>query len=245
MEKKRFKSRFDHFNRQHSGQSRLGLLTNFHPVLLEFLESQIEGRAQIETTLQNFIDCFSKVCNWNRPKTNFRAMISTAMSMALDRRNGRMQIHCGLQNVNEFNQDAVRTLDLIWRKHLLQNSWNNLKKLESTTGKPYFTAVKLRHESASLSIKNLMLVFAHLSDLDFPTTDCFRVFLCRARRRFAGFVVSEVLRTFPADYPADNKRLLEEMRELSLEHYLPQAQKKYLPALDQIVESLDKYKSAQ
>ena len=244
VEKRFFGSRFDQL-RQQPGQSRLGLLTNFHPVLIEFLESQVEGQAQIETMLQNFIDCFCKVCNWNQPKTSFREMISTAMSMALDRRNGRMQIHCGIENESCSSEKTKRSLDLIWRRHLLQNSWNNLKTLQATTGKPYFTAMKFRHENASLSLKNLMMVFAHETEVNFDTIDCFRVFLCRAQRRLSGFVVSEVLRTFPVDCPVNNELLLSEMRDLSLEHYLPQAQSRYYPCLDNIVATLQRSKCEQ
>lgn len=161
--------------------------------------------------------------NASAEKGKFRSMIKTALYRLMIDYYRRTQKQRKLGSGNEF-QDPVETNEpdrgfdsftLAWRESLLDESWNRLEQLQMTTGKPYFSVLRARVDQPRLTTQQL-LEFLIEGGENFPSASAFRVFLHRARKRFAAILLQQVVESLQE--PSDDEVELE-LIELGLHHF--------------------------
>ena len=221
---------------QSPGHSQLGLLTRFHPVLVEFLETVVGKNGYVDTALQHFVDCFCDACDWEKTSFSLRKQIFDAMAMMLSKHENQFQYYA----LNPIcKAELKRTFNFCWRDNILQKCWQSLQILESNSAKPYFQTLKCRYDNPNLTTKNLHSVLSDQTNVKFSSPENLRTFLVRAQRRFSGFVVSEVVQTFRVDIPDSSQFLRLELQEIALDHHLIEAQKSFCPSLENVIESFE------
>jgi RNA polymerase sigma factor (sigma-70 family) len=102
-----------------------------------------------------------------------------------------------------------------WRNDLLDRSWHAVKEMESQTGQPHHTVLRIRVDSPELNSKGWA---ARLSEaVGHPVTPgAFRQALQRARRAFTGHLIHEVAASLDEPTAATME---EELAELQLLEY--------------------------
>lgn len=162
-------------------------------------------------------------------KGKFRSMIKTALYRLMIDYYRRTQKQRKLGAGNEY-QDAVESpsdqqgfdsFTLAWREALLEGSWSRLEQMERTTNKPYFVVLKTRVEQPRLTTSKL-LAELEAQGHSFPSEPAFRVFLHRARKRFAAILLQQVVESL--NDPTEDEIELE-LIELGLHHFCKPAMK--------------------
>ncbi len=113
----------------------------------------------------------------------------------------------GAQQIDEFA--------IAWRQALLDEAWNRLEQLQQQTSKPYFTVLRARVEQPQWTTRQL---FLHLAENcpELPSESGLRVFIHRARKRFAVLVRDQVVASLNSPTPAEVEA---ELIELGLHHF--------------------------
>jgi DNA-directed RNA polymerase specialized sigma24 family protein len=102
-----------------------------------------------------------------------------------------------------------------WREELLTRSWRKLELDEQTTGKPYYTILRLRAEHPEASSTDLAALAAEKLQREISPVNA-RVLLHRARELFAECLLDAVVHSLPH---ADRDDVEEELIELQLLEY--------------------------
>jgi RNA polymerase sigma factor (sigma-70 family) len=111
----------------------------------------------------------------------------------------------------DFDQQFIES----WRRDLLERAWHALDELQKSTGQPYHTVLRSKVDNPDLPSHKLA---GKLSvALNRPITGgALRQALGRSRRKFVGYLITEVRASL--DQPTQDD-LEEELIELNLMHY--------------------------
>jgi RNA polymerase sigma factor (sigma-70 family) len=102
-----------------------------------------------------------------------------------------------------------------WRKDLLERAWKSLEELQTDTGQPYHTVLRSKVDNPDLPSQALAGKLS--SALKRPiSAGALRQALGRSRRKFVGYVITEVRASL--DHPTQDD-LEEELIDLNLIHY--------------------------
>ena len=102
-----------------------------------------------------------------------------------------------------------------WRNDLLDRAWTAVKEMESRTGQPHHTVLRIRVDSPELNSSGWAARLAKA--VGHPVTPgAFRQALQRARRAFTGHLIHEVAASL--DTPSE-RAMEEELAELELLEY--------------------------
>jgi hypothetical protein len=102
-----------------------------------------------------------------------------------------------------------------WRKDLLERAWKSLEELQSSSGQPYHTVLRSKVDNPDLPSPELAGKLS--ASLKRPiSAGALRQALGRSRRKFVGYVITEVCASL--DHPTEED-LEEELIDLNLIHY--------------------------
>jgi RNA polymerase sigma-70 factor (ECF subfamily) len=111
--------------------------------------------------------------------------------------------------------EADRQFLEAWRDELLAQAWAALEAVEAETDRPLYTVLRHRSEHPGLRAAELAEFLA--GRLSRPVTEhAARMWLCRARERFADLLVGEVARSLARPTPEE---VAEELSDLGLLDY--------------------------
>jgi DNA-directed RNA polymerase specialized sigma24 family protein len=111
----------------------------------------------------------------------------------------------------DFDQQFIES----WRRDLLERAWNSLDELQKSTGQPYHTVLRSKVDNPDLPSHELASKLS--TALKRPiTAGAVRHALGRARRKYIGYVITEVRAGL--DQPTQED-LIEELSDLNLLHY--------------------------
>ncbi len=111
----------------------------------------------------------------------------------------------------DFDQQFIES----WRKDLLERAWKSLEELQSSSGQPYHTVLRSKVDNPDLPSHQLAGKLSAV--LKRPiTAGALRQALGRSRRKFVGYVITEVCASL--DHPTEDD-LEEELIDLNLIHY--------------------------
>lgn len=102
-----------------------------------------------------------------------------------------------------------------WREELLARSWKRLEEDERTTGKPYYTVLRLRAEFPDAPSNDLAAIASQRLQREITPANL-RVLVHRARELFAECLLSAVVDSLPG---SDRDLVEEELIELQLLDY--------------------------
>jgi len=200
------------------------LIDRYSPAVKRYLLASLRSEEAADEVFQEFALRLVRgdFKNANSHKGRFRSLIKTALyHLIIDfhRRNQRNK-KLGTDSALEYVvAEEIRPVDesfsLAWRETLMQGAWTRLEQLQSQTGKPYFDVLRARVEHPELTTGKLQQYLADESVVA-PSGSAFRVFLHRARRRFAALVLEQV--TASLENPTGESIELE-LIELGLHHF--------------------------
>ncbi len=160
--------------------------------------------------------------NADSHKGRFRSLIKTALYHLIidyhrrNQRNKKLGTDSALEHVAAAEiQPIDESFSLAWRESLMQGAWSRLQQLQVQTGKPYFDVLQARVKHPALTTSQLLQRLAD-EEVVVPQGSAFRVFLHRARRRFAALMLEQV--TASMENPTDEAIELE-LIELGLHHF--------------------------
>lgn len=153
----------------------------------------------------------------------FRSFIKTTLyRLMVDcRRNRNMRFGSG-DSIGVENKLAVESGEnvdeflMLWRQSLLDQSWARLQQIEEETGNPVFTILKCRVDHPEFGTWQLQEFLMATSEIIIPTLNIFRIYLHRARRKFAECLLDEVCQSFT---DVNRETVEEELIELGLHHF--------------------------
>lgn len=166
--------------------------------------------------------------NADSHKGRFRSMIKTALyRLMIDyyRRTKKQRKLGSSQEIESLAENESDSTDesftLAWRQSLLNETWNRLEQLQQQTERPYFSVLRARVDFPKLTTKQL---HQNLSETDksIPAESAFRVFIHRARKRFAAILLEQVIASM--NDPTD-EQVEVELIELGLHHFCKPAMK--------------------
>lgn len=219
-----------HDSRVSGNQAQSELIDIYGPSIKRYLLGSMrdeEGAAEVfqEFALRLIRGDFR---NADSHKGRFRSMIKTALyRLMIDyyRRTKKQRKLGSSEGIESFAEPELETDDdsfsLAWRQSLLDESWNRLEQLEQQTGRPYFSVLRARVDFPKLTTTQL---HQNLSETNstIPAESAFRVFIHRARKRFAAILLDQVVASM--DNPNDEQIELE-LIELGLHHFCKPAMK--------------------
>jgi RNA polymerase sigma factor (sigma-70 family) len=111
----------------------------------------------------------------------------------------------------DFDQEFIES----WRKDLLERAWTSLADLQKSSGQPYHTVLRSKVDNPDLPSHKLADKLS--VSLKRPiTAGALRQALARSRRKFVGYLITEVHASL--DQPTQED-LEEELIDLNLIHY--------------------------
>ena len=113
--------------------------------------------------------------------------------------------------MDDFDQQFIAS----WRWDLLERAWTSLDALQKRTGQPYHTVLRSKVDNPDLPSHKLAGKLSVALKKPF-TGGALRQTLGRSRRKFVGYLVTEVLASL--DHPT-REDLEDELIELNLMHY--------------------------
>ena len=125
------------------------------------------------------------------------------------------------QEVEDIGAESIQTdsLDnnftLAWRSSLLETAWNRLQRLQLQTSKPYYLVLRARVDHPEMTTRQLYDHLQTASD-GMPKESSFRVFLHRARKRFAAILLDLIKESIDDPSLEDIEM---ELIELGLHHF--------------------------
>ncbi len=206
------------------------LIDRYGPAIKRYLLGSLRSAEAADEVFQEFALRLVRgdFKNADSHRGRFRSLIKTALYHLIidyhrrNQRNKRLGTDSALEHVAATAcQPGDETFSLAWRESLLQGAWNRLEQLQAQTGKPYFAVLQTRLAHAELTTNQLMERLAE-ENVVVPQGSAFRVFLHRARRRFAVLMLKQV--TASMENPTDEAIELE-LIELGLHHFCKLAMK--------------------
>jgi RNA polymerase sigma-70 factor (ECF subfamily) len=204
------------------------LIERYGPAIRRYLRASLRNQAAADDVFQEFAlrlvrgDFRNADCS----KGRFRNMIKTALYRLMvdyhrkctkDKKLGHGQ---ELESWNEPLTNPIEgqpfdDFTLAWRQSLLDDAWRRLEQLQIATAKPYFTILRMRVDQPLLTIKQLHEKLTAV-DPRMPPEKTLRVYLHRARKRFAVILLEQVSQSLTNSFRDD---LESELIELGLHHF--------------------------
>jgi RNA polymerase sigma factor (sigma-70 family) len=200
------------------------LIERYGPAVKRYLLASLRSEEAADEVFQEFALRLVRgdFKNADSHKGRFRSLIKTALYHLIidfhrrNQRNKKLGTDSALEHVAAAEiQPVDESFSLAWRETLIQGAWTRLEQLQTQTKKPYFDVLRARVEHPELTTGNLLQHLA-VENIVVPQGSAFRVFLHRARRRFAALVLEQV--TASLENPTDDAIELE-LIELGLHHF--------------------------
>ncbi|MEZ6095868.1 MAG: sigma factor [Pirellulaceae bacterium] len=211
-------------NASSGGQSMTLMIERYGPAIKRYLLASLRNEEAADEVFQEFALRLVRgdFRNANEHKGRFRSLIKTALyHLIVDWHRKQAKRHKLQSNADvefvycEDSEILDEPFSVAWREVLLQNAWSRLLQLQKATSKPYYSVLKLRVDHPEFSTTRLQELFEQEGYGEFSKT-AFRVFLHRARKRFATLLVEQVRESMES--PTDDE-LEAELIELGLHHY--------------------------
>ncbi len=197
----------------------------YQGAVLRYFQTALHNPDLATDLTQDFALRFVRGDFWNvaPDRGRFRDFLRVALANML-RDHRRRQKHRagaafipGLHDpVDEDGDTADPVFDESWRNELLARTWVALEQHQSTTGEPYFTALKLKADRSEDSSAALAESFnSGRTDATPLSEPAFRKTLQRARGRFGELLLREVAETLAVPTRAELERELIELRLLA------------------------------
>lgn len=177
------------------------LFERYSPAIKKYLLASLRNEEAASEVFQEFAlrlvrgDFRNADCD----KGKFRNMIKTALyRLMVDfhrRTNRRKKLGTAeqIELVPAEEDDSITdSFTIAWRQTMLDQAWARLEQLQHETSKPYFIILRARVDSPQLTTKQL---HKHLQEEDLVeilAEGTFRVYLHRARKRFAKLLTEQV-----------------------------------------------------
>jgi RNA polymerase sigma-70 factor (ECF subfamily) len=204
------------------------LFERYAPAIRRYLRASLRNEEAAADVFQEFALRLVRgdFRNADCAKGRFRSMLKTALYRLMvdyHRRNQKQKKLGSGHDIETWNEpetmDQTSGVDdeftLSWRQSLLDEAWNRLEQLQIETGKPYFTILKTRVDQPLMTTKQLHQ-FLTDSGASIPAENSFRVYLHRARKRFATILLDQVAQSLEH---ASRDDVEAELIELGLHHF--------------------------
>ncbi len=178
------------------------LFEKYSPAIKRYLLGSLRSEEAASEVFQEFALRLVRgdFKNADCEKGKFRNMIKTSLyRLMVDfhrRTNKRKKLgtaeQIDLVPSEESSGLETDSFTIAWRQTMLDQAWKRLEQLQTETTKPYFTILRARVDSPELTTKQL---HEHLSKnqlVEIPSEASFRVYLHRARKRFAKLLTEQV-----------------------------------------------------
>ena len=201
------------------------LIDRYTPAIRRYLLACLRDEDAAEEVFQEFALKLvnGSFKNAEPEKGRFRNMIKTALYRLIvdhHRRKNRKKDKQSDQQMEHIAHATDPPSDesflIQWRQSLLDEVWIRLEILEKQCDRPYYLVLRTRVDSPNLTTRELRSLVAKQRD-DVPELSAFRVFLHRARKRFAAILVELVKESL--DEPTDDE-VESELIDLGLHHFL-------------------------
>lgn len=214
----------------HEGETNMAnaqakLIDQYGPAIKRYLLGSMRNEDAASEVFQEFALRLVRgdFRNADSHKGKFRSMIKTALyRLMMDyyrrtKKQNKLQSAALIEDVASDSQVLNSTegsFSLAWRQSLLEESWARLELLQQQTGRPYHSVLRARVDHPQMTTKQL---YESLSDEpSIPVESAFRVFVHRARKRFAAILLDQVIESL--ENPSDEEIELE-LIELGLHHF--------------------------
>lgn len=201
------------------------LFERYTPAIRRYLLASLRDPDAAQEVFQEFALKLVKGSfkNAKPEKGKFRSMIKTALYRLMVDYHRRKNRNRNRQTEHPIDHVALApkpeqddSFVIQWRQSLLDEAWVRLEFLERQCGRPYFTVLRTRVDSANLTTRQLHEKIK-VSRKDIPDLSAFRVFIHRARKRFAMILVELVRESL--NQPTDDE-IEQELIDLGLHHYV-------------------------
>ena len=202
------------------------LLETYGPAIKRYLMASMRNPEAVDEVFQEFalklVRGDFRVAD--SKKGQFRKLIKTVLyRLMIDYyRRAQRDVRFGSgQEVEDIGAESIQadSLDnnftIAWRSSLLETAWNRLQRLQLQTSKPYHLVLRARVDHPEMTTRQL---YDHLQTAseDLPKETAFRVFLHRARKRFAAILLDLIKESIDDPSPEDIEM---ELIELGLHHF--------------------------
>jgi len=178
------------------------LFERYSPAIKRYLLASLRSEEAASEVFQEFAlrvvrgDFKNADCE----KGKFRNMIKTSLyRLMIDfhRRTNKRKKLGTAEQINLVASEESPELDsdsftIAWRQTMLDQAWERLEQLQVETSKPYFTILRARVDAPELTTKQLHVQLSETSHVRIPAEGSFRVYLHRARKRFAKLLTEQV-----------------------------------------------------
>lgn len=211
-------------------QAKAQLLDRYGEAIHRYLGGALRDESSADDAYQNFAVDFlaGKLASADEQRGQFRSFLKVVLYRIVanhHRRRSRDKLAGTLEgDVPEPSDksDEGPGFDQSWRNVLLRRTWQALQAMEEETGRPLYTALRLRVERPNAASTEMAQQLSTQLGRAITSTH-FRVWLHRAREKFAALLLSEVRQSLDAP---DRETIEQELSELELLDYCRQALEK-------------------
>lgn len=204
-----------------------GVIEKYGPAIKRYLLASLRDEEAADEVFQEFSLRLVRgdFRNADSSRGKFRSFIKTTLyRLMIDhhrrkKKSSRFGLGKALNVEQELAAGSGEFVDeflLAWRQTLLDKSWSRLEQIERNTGKPVYTILRCRVDHPELSTRQLQEYLAIHSDKVIPPLSSFRVYLHRARKKFAECLLDLVSGSL---VDANRDSVEEELIELGLHHF--------------------------
>ncbi len=198
----------------------------YQGAVLRYFQTALRDPDIATDLTQDFALRFVRGDFWNvaPDRGRFRDFLRVALANLLRDHRRRQKVRAagaafvpGLHDPVDDDSDlADPEFDESWRNELLARTWISLEQHQTTTGEPYFTALKLKadrsDDSSAVLAESFNAVRTEVTPISEPA---FRKTLQRARDHFGELLLREVAETLAVPTRAELERELIELRLLT------------------------------
>ncbi|WP_162273946.1 RNA polymerase sigma factor [Mariniblastus fucicola] len=174
----------------------------YSPAVKRYLLASLGNRESADEVFQEFALRIVRgdFRNADFEKGRFRNMLKTSLYRLMVDFHRRKQKQRKLGTADQIDfiaaeEDADSGCDaftLAWRQTMLDQAWRRLEQLQIESSKPYYTILRARVDHPEMTTKQLHEHLHESQPIAIPAEGSFRVYLHRARRRFAKLLTEQV-----------------------------------------------------
>jgi RNA polymerase sigma-70 factor (ECF subfamily) len=189
------------------------LFERYSPAIKRYLLASLRSEEAANEVFQEFALRLIRgdFKNADCEKGKFRSMIKTSLYRLMIDFHRRTKKRKKLGTAEQIDMVAANELDdsdtdsftIAWRQTMLDQAWDRLEQLQTETSKPYFTILRARVDSPELTTKQLHESLRENQPIRIPAEASFRVYLHRARKRFAKLLTEQVALSIQNPTPED------------------------------------------
>ena len=177
------------------------LFERYSPAVKRYLLASLRNQEAADEVFQEFALRIVRgdFRNADFEKGRFRNMIKTSLyRLMVDHYRGKQKRN-KLGTTDQIDFVAANSPDsdtdeftIAWRQTILDKAWEKLEHLQMQSTKPYFTILRARVDHPELTTKQLHEHLQESQPVQIPAEGSFRVYLHRARRKFATLLTEQV-----------------------------------------------------